>query len=44
MAQLASGAMRIPVDQVFPLAEADSALAALAGRRVRGKVLIDTRA
>jgi NADPH2:quinone reductase len=40
---LATGELKIPIDRVLPLAEADRALAALAGREVIGKVLLDTR-
>lgn len=40
---LATGQLAIRIDQVVPLAEADRALAALANRKVSGKILLDTR-
>lgn len=40
---LASGQLRIPIDRVLPLAEADHALAALANREAVGKILLNTR-
>ncbi|MFC3898193.1 zinc-binding alcohol dehydrogenase family protein [Lentzea rhizosphaerae] len=41
--QLAAADMKIPVDRVVPLDRAEEALEDLKARRVRGKVLLDTR-
>jgi NADPH:quinone reductase-like Zn-dependent oxidoreductase len=40
---LADGVMTIPVHSVVPLAEAGTALDALAARQAQGKILLDLR-
>lgn len=38
---LTDGSLKVPVEQVFPLAEADAMFTALASRRVSGKLLLE---